>query len=312
MAKKRVKNNKKKMALPRRVRGPALDSAAAAYARLLADPCGAPIVHPIAPGGDTGFLIRCESFASYGLAGTETSGYFHWTPGYMNSSNTEVLAKGSTGPTVAAPATVDTSAPGKTFFNANAKGLRCVAACLKFTYPGSESGRSGRVHYGHTTAGIIDSTQNVTPDAVAQSCQHYSRTPTDTVELYWKPNAADFEFNDPSEAASALIRDRKSALTVAWAGFPGGVGLTFHMTAVYEWTPATGVGVAHDAVGKSISRNTFDDVLDSLINAGFTFVRAAGHSAGTMLSAGLMNALGSTYGLMPANGRARARQQLTN
>lgn len=305
------KNSKKKMARPRAARPRvALDMAAMEYARLLVDPCGSKIVHPVYPGGNAGFLFRSEIFNTVGTGATDTAGFLHWTPGYVNFTDTEVLTGTGSSPTLALTATASggTLTPGKTFLTNNVKGVRCVAACLKVTFPGTESARSGRVHYGLTNAGMIDNGNTISVNSVASTLQHYSRTPADTIELVWKPNQADFEFNDPSEVASPLLRDRKASITVAWAGLPAAVGMTFHLTAVYEWTPVTGLGVATDALGKNMSRNTFDDVLDSVIASGFTFVRSAGTAAGSALGAGLTAALSSTFGLMPTVGRSRARQ----
>lgn len=280
----------------------ALDQNAQSYARLMFDPCNAPLVHPVYPGGDSGFLFRAESFATFANEATSTSGYVHWAPGYVNGSSTELLVNASTAGNVATANTALGSAgPGKAFLSANAKGVRCVAACIKVTYPGAESTRAGRLHYGLTNAGMIDVANSIAPDSVAQTLQHYTRTPPETVELVWKPNVADTEFNDPSEVANAQIRDRKASLTVAWAGIPVATGMTFHFTAIYEWTPATGLGVGHNSLGKNLSRNSLDDVVDFLVRTGFSFVRqGAAHGAAT-----LVNSIATHYGLMSAGPRAR-------
>lgn len=309
MAKKSAKTKKassKRTRPRRRMRAMALDASAAAYARLLSDPCNSPVVHPIYPGGDAGYLFRAESFATFAGGAGETAGFIHWAPGYVNSSGTQLVGAYGSTPTALLLASVVTSAPGNAFLAANAKGVRCIAACMKVTFPGSESARSGRVHYGLTQAGLIDSGASLTTDSVCQALQHYSRTPSDTVELIWKPNIADTEFNDPGEAASAIIRDRKSALTLAFAGLPAAVGLTVHFTAVYEWTPANGIGVGHNALGKAQSNNTLDQVLDTLVQGGFTFVKHAGATAGHMLGTALTAGISSTFGLMPAQGRSRS------
>lgn len=278
-------------------RGKRLDAAAYAYARLLSDPCGAPLVQPVFPGADAGFMIRAESFLTFGTTAGDTCGVVHWSPGFVNASNTELCVK-----TNAAPGAITTSfansggGPGKNFLSTNARGARCVAACMRVTFPGSESARSGRIHYGHTTAGMIDVADSMSVDDVCQTLQHYSRTPPDTVEIVWKPSFADCEFNDPAAAANAQVRDRKSALTFAWAGLPAAVGMTFHFTAVYEWTPATGFGVGYNSLGKAVSTNTLDDVLDTLIAGGFTFVKQAGHAAMN----GLAGYMSTKYGLMAA------------
>lgn len=310
MAKGRKKgNNKPKMAKKKSVgnTGPRkmLDGAATAYAKLLLDPCNAPVVHPIYPGGDAGYLFRAESFVTYAAAPGETSGYVHWTPGYNNASLTHLVYGAGNNPGVPLLAAAQTGAPGYPFLAANAKGVRCVAACMKVTYPGAEADRSGRVHYGLTTAGLIDAGNNYTVDSVAQALQHFSRTPSDTFEVVWKPSIADTEFNDPNESASPVIRDRKSSLTLAYAGLPQGAGITVHFTAVYEWTPANGIGIGHNALGKAQSVNTMDQVVDALIQGGFTFVRHAGAMAGQMLGSSLTAGIASTFGIMPAQGRSR-------
>jgi hypothetical protein len=179
------------------------------------------------------------------------------------------------------------------------------------TYPGSEQSRSGRIHFGHTTAGILDAGATIVFDDYAQVLQHHSRTPADHVEIVWRPNIADTELNDPSEAASAVIRDRKSSITVSWAGLPVG-GLTFHMTAIYEWTPISGLGVGSNVTGKNTSSNTFDQVLDYLSSAGFNYVRHAGMAMGQSLGAGLIGGISRTFGIMPAVGRGRSTAYLAN
>lgn len=289
-----------------------LDDRGLAFARLLVDPCNAPLVGPVYPGGDAGFLFRAESFFTLGTAALETSGIVHWTPGYVNSTNTELLSGTSAGGGATTTMTGRTDNPGKTFLATNARGVRCVAACMKVTYPGAESARAGRVHFGSTQASSVDSGNVITPDSVAQLLQNYSRTPADTIELVWKPNIADTEFNDPAESAGPVIRDRKSALTVAWAGLPASVGLTFHLTAVYEWTPALGLGVGHNTNGKVQSRNSLDDVLDYVIQRGFKWARSAAMEAGNHVIPALAATVSNTFGIMPANMRTRRMPLLTN
>jgi hypothetical protein len=282
-----------------------LDVPALEYAKLLADPCTGRLVHPIYAGGDAGYLFRAESFATFGTGTGNTAGTVHWVPGYVNASGTDLVGIAATSGNTAAAAVAlgNTFAPGRTFLNTNARGVRCVAACMKITYPGNESVRSGRIHYGLTTAGLIDAATSHTADGVAQALQHFTRTPPETIELVWRPGAADTEFNDPTEQASAAIRDRKAAITVAWAGLPDAVGLTIHFTAIYEWTPTFSAGVAHNSMGKAISRNTLDDVIDYLKNAGFNFVRQLNAHSGGQLGVALASGV---YGLMSARPSRRA------
>lgn len=312
MAKSKKKSmSKKRPGRTVAARRAGLDYLALSYARLLADPCAAPLVHPVYPGGDAGFLFRAESIVTYGVASGQTAGVFHWVPGYPNSDSTHLLSGGTATGTALMSAN-GANSPGSAFLQSNVRGVRCVAACVKVTFPGAESARAGRLHYGHTTAGLIDAAENVIVDNVAQVLQHYTRTPADTVEIVWKPNIADTELNDPSALASPTLRDRKSSITVAWAGLPAAVGLTFHMTAVYEWTPATGLGIGNNATGKNTSTNTMDQVLDYLSQNGFNYIRQAGMSVGSALGAGIINGMARTYGLMAASRNSMSTQRLMN
>lgn len=305
MANKRSKRGRKgkRSVVVERPVGRGLDAAAYAYARLLMDPCNAGVVQPIYPGSESGFLFRAENFFPVGETAAATGGVFHWTPGYINTSNTECLFMNSVSGSASLALNPVGVAPGKLFLANNARGVRCVAACVRLTFPGAESARAGRVHYGHTSAGILHNGDTVSVDQIAQTLQHYSRTPAETIELVWKPHLADGEFCDPTELPSSAVRDRKSALTVAFTGLPVATGLTFHLTAVYEWTPAPNQGVAHNALGKAVSRNTLDDVLDFIIRSGFKFVRHAGNVlAAEMQGAvpGLVSGMSRTFGLMAA------------
>lgn len=287
------------------------------------DPCAAPLCHPVYPGGDSGFLFRAESIQTFAATAGDNAGFVHWSPGYVNLTSTEIIAGRGSGSNTALTGAVNGASPGRTFLGNNATAARCIAACMKITFPGSESTRSGRIHYGHTQAGLIDSGSIVTVDEMAPNLQHFGRTPPDTIELVWRPGIADTEFNDPTATASATIRDRKTALTVAWAGLPDSVGITIHFTAVYEWLPKVGQGLSANVSGKNSSTNTMDEVIDE-INRQFAWVRGALHDTarstvgafGRGVAQGAANALFGTmasyYGLMPARQGASSRARLLN
>jgi hypothetical protein len=312
MSKSKSKRSNKQVVKPRgkvqrKMRGMLLDGPALSYAALLADPCNGPLVHPIYPGTDAGFLFRAESFTSFGTGAGETSGVVHWTPGYPNFNDSEFLYTATAGGGTTGTMASATASPGKTFLATNARGVRCVAACMKVSYNGSEANRSGRFHYGQTVAGTLDNSQVVAPDAVAQALQNYGRTPTDSIELIWKPSQGDFSFCDPSASTSALIRDQKAALTLCFVGLPATAGVTVHMTAVYEWLPAVGLSVGGNTNGKARSVNTTDHVVDFLLDRGFAFVRHFGHTVGAGIVGQTMNMIQSGFGKMPAYGTARNR-----
>lgn len=286
---------------------PALDAAALAYAKLLADPCRAALVHPTYAGGEGGYLIRVDSWATYGFVGTDTSGYFHWTPGYMAADNHELFVVATAAPATPAAPTAQSGAPGKVFLTAQASAARCVAACVRVTYPGAEASRAGRVHLGITNGGLVNNGVAVAPDGVATALPHYIRTPATELELRWKPNDADQLFFNPALAATQPEdRQRRAALTVAWAGLPAATGLVFHMTAIYEWQPLQGTGLGVPEGSRSRSSNTLDQVLNVLERAGEKFV--SGVTAGAM--GGFNNYLAAAYGLMPSGMRTNAARAI--
>lgn len=289
-----------------------LDKAGMDYLRLLTDPCGAPLTHPVYPGGDAGYLFRTDSIVSFGGAAGENSGVIHWTPGYPNSNSTTLLAGASGGGGTDVTLNANAAWPGKNFLISNARGARCVAACARVTYPGTEANRSGRVHFGQCPAGSYDLTATVKPNDAAVLLQHYSRTPTETVEVIWRPAVGDFDMVDPSETANAQIRDRKSSINICWAGFPDATGITVHFIAVYEWVPVPGLGATTNVIGKARSRNSFDDILDYAIERGEKFVRYAGMAGVDYLGNALANAVSRQFGRMPTALKSMERLRLGN
>lgn len=283
-----------------------LDADASAYARLLRDPCGAPLCHPTYAGGEGGYLIRADNWQSFGFSPTMTSGAFQWTPGYMCQTSNELSVMESIAPNVTGTVTGFNGCPGKNFLPDNASVFRCVAACVRVTFPGAEAARAGRVHMGLGNGCLMTVGTLIAPDEFAMTLPHYSRTPASELELRWKPNDADQIFVNPSAALTAAELQRRSSLCVAWAGLPTGVGLVFHMTAIYEWQPKIGVGLGVPSTSRNRSRNTLDQVLTALERAGDKFISGVAElGMGT-----LTNYITGTYGLMPASMRTRSVRTL--
>lgn len=277
------------------VKRPPLDSAARAYARLLEDPCYAPLCNPVYSGGEGGYLVRGDSYgtvvSSTGTAGTDTAGFLLFTPGAIGTTQSEVVGganAASSGNITVASTSTTLQAPCRFFLGNSASAVRCVAACVKVSFLGTESERKGRIFYGHASGSVADVGDVVTTDSMAQLCQHYSRTPADVIELVWKPNDADQLFTDPTATTLASEKDRKASLLVAWTGLPAGVTLSFHLTAIWEWQPVRNYGLSVPTLSKSPSDNTLDQVINFIIEKGFPFVR---HAAST---------ISAVYGLMPA------------
>lgn len=288
-----------------------LDPAGLAYARLLSDPCNAPLAHPTYSGTEGGYLVRADTFITFGAGAAVTCGLMQWTPGVLTDTNSGLIF--SDGPNPAAVQTTvaagDSSLPGLTFLKNNASAVRCVAACMKLSYPGAESTRSGRIHYGQVSSGLVGLGGNYAPDAFAQALPFFERTPADIIELVWKPNDADQLFMKPNTNASLdnAKNNKSAALAFAFAGFPVATGITVHLTAVYEWQPGYASNLANPNLSKSPSGNTSDDVVNYLISRGFAFVKSNAMSMGRNVLEGI---LGNVYGIMGANAGSKARQTL--
>jgi len=273
--------------------GMGLDPSAAAYAKLLMHPCDSNLTHPTYGGSEGGYLIRSEGFTTVGSGTTDTSGFIQWTPGMMGPNNTEFLFGTGSSSGTSMLATAAAVAPGKAFLTATASVVRCVAACVKVSYPGAELDRSGRFHFGGASGSLVDSGQTVTVDGMAGTLEHYTRTPAGEIEIVWKPNAADQMFTDPNIANGSIEKDRKAAIVCAFTGLKAAQGINVRMTAVYEWQPQVGQGVAVPNTARSLSNNSLDQVINAVQRTGFKFMRGMFQEAGVGMATGAMRMLGN-------------------
>ncbi|APG76263.1 hypothetical protein 2 [Changjiang tombus-like virus 6] len=309
MAKK--KNSKNKTVIRRVAKIPRspLDAQGLAYARLLADPCNAPLVHPVYSGTEGGYLIRADSFLTVGANALEQAGVFQWVPGGIDALQDNILLGAAANATTAInPGVSGAASPAWDFLTNTASQVRCVAACLRIMYPGSESSRSGRIAFGQASGALLKSGVTVTANNLANTMAHYCRTPADEIEVVWKPNDADQLFRNPALNGALQDLDRRAALVCSFAGLPAATGVVFRMTAVYEWQPRVNEGIAVPNLSKSMSSNTLDDVVNYLIQRGYGFINGAAASAGHGLSAGLISGISGVFGVMPSVTTSRSRR----
>lgn len=285
-----------------------LDPPGLAYARLIADPCNAVMAHPTYSGSSGGYLIRADSLTLVGVGATETSGFINWTPAALTATTHGLVGAGSTGWGTNATAAYQAGNPGYTFLASNAGVARCVAACMRVFYPGAESTRAGYLAYGQLSGGAIVQGTLQTPQGVAQMLNTTQRMPANDVELFWRPNDSDQAFQNLQPTGTYDDASyEKASLCVAWGGIPVSTGLGLHLTAVYEWQPGQGLGIASASSNYTASRNTLSEVVNALKEAGFEFVRSAGTAAANNLS--VLAAMGS-FGLMGSRAYSRPLQQL--
>lgn len=299
MVKQQVNRRKTNRRTRRRVPNPRaaelamLDANALAYVRMLSDPCHSPLCHPIFPGSDSGYLIRNCSMDTFGDIAGRKAGLVNWCPGAINADNTELITNSTVGGGTGTECIVSGISPGKNFLEQNTVGARCVAACLRISYTGTEASRAGKIMYGPTTGAYVFPGQISTPNIFGNSLSHVSRSPVDTVELVWVPGEADFAFSNPTGSSDTNRLDSSAGLGVAWSDFPDGAGLHFHFTAVYEWKPRQNLATMNPGTAlRARSRNTFDDVMN------FIQVNKTPLIKGAMYTGG---AIANAFGLMPSN-----------
>lgn len=280
MAKAKRNNNKqgkKKRSTGRvRKRVPAgMDAAAMAYAKLLLDPCRAPLVKPLYGSSGSGYLVRVQSTKTWTIADSGGSLSVMYAPGQISSATEQVLPPsasvgailscqsgsligGGTGYRVYNHTTVQ---PGYSFFdglsgsvNVPNVSVRPVASCMRARYLGTELNRSGAVYTGYLPqsesyfsvnpplSGDVGAAFNAN---LATAAQYTSRTPDGSVEVRWAPNRADMRFRDVDTAVGTpAVVDQPShaGMFVNFSGMATGSVIEVTFTTVYEWVPNSSQG----------------------------------------------------------------------
>jgi hypothetical protein len=270
-----------------------LDAMGKAYARLLLDPCGAPLAHPVWGSQEGSLLVKTEIVLNVAVDGTNLNGALLWSPGTITPTARANLVEVET---LAANTAVDTStasgtgyvvtdlgvnSPGQVFLTTQASVYRPVAACMEVMYLGSESSRSGSIGGGVVSGGTWYNTAGFTVDRLASLVPHGERTPVNKTEFLWYPSGADELFQDPVETVAAQQVDRRNSIAFNWTGIAATSGFRVKLTAVYEYKPklATGIAMPPPDAG---SRNSMRDVLGTIARtvAGNPYVRSAAMAAG--------------------------------
>jgi hypothetical protein len=264
------KSNKKKVSrsiISRSVNTPTLDSYGLAYAKLLADPCTAELVHPTYNSGTGGFLSRFESSVALFNGATDTAGVLHWYPGRVGISGGTAATNFYTANSASATTGVIPAAgalnwcAGAPFLTANAASCRCVAACLKVSYYGTELNRAGYVTLGNQLNDDVST--SISTEQISQTNTYRMRTPDDTVEFRWRPSDGDTAFSDP--ALNNGTGPNNDRITMTVAGLTAATGVRIDTIAVYEWTfSARTANQVNDQKNITKSRNTLSDVIGFL------------------------------------------------
>lgn len=242
------------------VAGIILDAKAQAAARMLHDPCNAPLSEACYR-GDQGYKSRFVSNFTVGTGAGQTAAAVAFLPG-----RNEYLFV--TTPTSASAGTWTLSqGPGNVFLQANAAGWRSLGACLSTTPVAANLATSGQVYTTIVTLGQLPSGGSsggaVTVDQCLQLCNKYGKVQIDEpMETKWIPAAADEEYTVAGLADTTDV----NVVLMCFVGLPAATGIVCRFTNVIEWKPNPTIGVVSESFMGNPSRNTIEHVKAALKN----------------------------------------------
>lgn len=230
---KQVRKVKAKATKPNRAGTVMMDGAAMDHIKLLADPCMGKMVYPAYASSTNGCLMRFRSLVQIGTSGGETCGAFHWVPG-VNF----VWANGAATTTTAYTPSATSNYPFLVTNSGNSTGIsfRCVAACARVIFNGSEMNRGGIVYAGNTNGATYGTGNATNVNQVLSMLPYTARTPSKFMEVLWVPNEEDMVPYTDSNTVGVGIGEgpNHAAITVAVAGLPAATGVSIECTGVYE------------------------------------------------------------------------------
>lgn len=266
MAKRKQVNKKPKRPRQRNV-ATGLDDAARRWMRLLADPCGAELTHPLYSGSGSAYLGRYRWVISPPASAKDFVFNFNPTQEYGTAgySGWADSAGGDLG--------ARTSHPMPGFLTGSyVDGYRCVAACVRVVYTGTVMDCSGRVGFAFTNSGNYNNfpiVGNVNPNTankwlmMAQQTNHLSAAVS---EARWLPSG-DAAWLQPGDNVDRVLWNG-SSLSIIVSNAPAG---SYYLEVVMaaEWSPSVSVPggnptgiVDAPSAGKSV--NTVNQVLNTI------------------------------------------------
>lgn len=263
-----AKRPKPKLQVPRALAR--LDESALKWRRLLEDPCGADLTPPCYAGTGTGYLIRNRTLINLPATAVDFIWEFCPSQGSLNC-----LGSSWSATTAGALGTAGISPIGGILDNASIVGRsRCIAACVKVMYTGTELARSGTVGYACDSGVTLISGEAISGNAVEwmAGMPHTERLGSRETEYRWVPGPGDEFFRAQSFTSeeSPTSEANGNALQVVINNAPPGT-VQMQLVSVWEWQPAEEVsGYTRLVVGNRgpASSATLNDVLRSLGDLG--------------------------------------------
>lgn len=292
-----------------------LDAPAKQYRQLLGNPCSGPLVPGVFGGIGTGNIIRTRTFVA--TAGGNRDSLLQFCPSYLPHNITGSTAGTTNGaycsPIMFAEGLVNAIAPAVTgysiapvlfgFHDATTatagvySTARCLAACVKVHYDGTETARQGTVYADIGQAAgfqTVAAAANVVISTIVPNFQQSDRLGSRSHEYLWLPGESDAHFMElpgPQGGAVAAAGAQQgsmsilmggSCLKVGCGGVPTG-SCRYEVTAVWEvGVIATSTNTMVTSMKTSPSQNNLHQVVSSLGNvAAWALSPAGGRAIGT-------------------------------
>lgn len=243
-----------------------LDNAAKCYARLLLDPCGAPLCPSIFSGAGGCYLARTRVIQTP-LSGSNLDWQFFWRASDLYNG----LLFGQTN--YGATGILGTLAP-ESFAIANASGYRVIAGCVKARYIGSELNRQGTIGMAVLSQWPVGPGASVGTNQFMPLCPVIQRCGECIHEVKFVPNIDDTEFSSQVESSASggtainAYDNIGTTLVMVGSGWSPS-SLQLEITAVYEYQPNfySNSNSLVATVSQPTSRNTLNEVLMALGDA---------------------------------------------
>lgn len=234
------------------------------YARLLNDPCYAPIVPPCYDSPGSGHIIRVESDFILGAEATSVGcavlfcpGLLATLPSYCSITIPTTVVNSDTGTIVWTGSVANQ--PGNAFASMFSA-VRAVSACLQVSYVGSELTRAGVVGLGQVP--YSEAATFTTTAALRTTAERVVKMPDGTLEVKLVPTDNSRNFS----TIGATDQVATPCLFATVTGIPVSTGMRIRCVSVLELLPKSGLGVVTNVIG-SKSNTSLTAILNAMNDA---------------------------------------------
>lgn len=216
------------------------------YARLLFDPCNAPIAPGMIGNGSGTNIARFETDF------TVLTGVSDTTINLAVSPMQQAIWQGTTTTDIVNITWASSNPfPGAARI-ANAAKIRPLACCLQMSWVGAEQSRQGVVAMGNgIMKGASPASGTITPAELRSAMPYVFRMPDQQVGIKWRPTETDLEWRPAGTSNS-----RETVLWASVGGIPASTAVRFRITVVLEWEDDIAVGSG--AIIQQYPRNSSD------------------------------------------------------